>query len=966
MANKELHDFPDKNSVSLVEGAKTFELLASKSGQTAINVTFQTLKDWVLRDGASSSDDDSGTDIAETVSELKQSLSNGTLSVAGKTLSADASGWKFSSPAFANSNRLAEFGTDVRFSSVTSNWLYRDGANSTAYKTGFDLLDNTWNLYLPENDSTINRVIKADYGQVSFGNDIVVGNFISANSIRSRSGGVVSIHPAGGSWKFSVENAKASATGGEVSQVAAEAATLAVISADASSSGGESKVQLSVGGVPAGGMYCSSSGYPSLKLKGSAAEILFYRPSVDQSSAPVNDATQGAIKFTAREGVIFDASTDVTINPSRLLNWRYATNQAYGLMSKEMVKRLEDVESLAASIKTDVQGNTVLITNTLGFSQVSDGTNTRAASAADKQLRFGSSGGVSVAVSSSTTDDIGIVDISVGVDNTVVKTSGAQTISDKILESPVVNTPQISGGTVTNSDITAGTGSVHASHIHDKPVSSTAPTSGQILQFDGANWVPVAIPSSGSEPTFSSGSVSQPSIRFTNDADTGLFRDTSGLSTTDGLVIVRDGARKMTIAASEVGIEDNVKVGQSALVGIKNTATALPDVMLRRTTEGLRGNTQQRSVSVVAGSQDVVEFRSDYAGFLRGIRRRVRTVTASQSANADDSVLFVEANSDISLPQAATSAGMELVVACTGNATSVNIRGFVNQSGTPDPVDGLKAGISISANETALLICDGQKWVRLGGIGTGVAGGSGTSTPATQGDALSFSSVMIDFSDASGSVVNGYPFNYFDGLAFKYKNRVTKNQTAVALKNASDNSDSKVVLRNIVNVSGDWSVSTPFEDSRYYLLSAQDLNGMSNASSAYIVIGDVPAGSYTLYAVGFANGYNQHSSRLLVTNNNAEALTASSLKWRDGLSASSAVGTYVGTQQSGYVVLGQTTLTADPAVTANGSIPASGQWSSGQYFAKGNFTVSDKKDIRVYWARASSYGPLGAIYLVRN
>ena len=68
--------------------------------------------------------------------------------------------------------------------------------------------------------------------------------------------------------------------------------------------------------------------------------------------------------------------------------------------------------------------------------------------------------------------------------------------------------------------------SLNVANILGAALGTTKPTSGQVLYYNGSNWVPQTMSSSA---TFGSGTSAAPSIAFTTDSTTGLFDSSTGI-----------------------------------------------------------------------------------------------------------------------------------------------------------------------------------------------------------------------------------------------------------------------------------------------------------------------------------------------------------------------------------------------------------------------------------------------------
>lgn len=984
MANKELHDFTDKQTSTDIEDVKTFELLASKDGQSALNITLEHIKSWVLSRGVTTSAD--GQSIEDDVANLTGRVSSSALTLGGISLTSDSGDWKLSADAYANDNLLVETGSSPTFTDQTLT-----GRLITSHSR---LEDDATSLKIYRGTSGGFPTLTIDSGVVASSNDLKASGSLLSKRIKPNTGTTVSVTPSGDvGTAFTASGVEPYGSQDNYSIKSEGVSRGSLISRVTGETSSDSAIvqvmqgpnnQADVGGSMSTERHTNGSvSYTSMALKGCGAVLKFFRPS-SEGSSPVTpeDSTQGRVEATAKEGFVFDSSTPVTVGNdltvSGDITYRYASNSQSGLMTSSHVSRLELVETGLSALKADVDGNTVAITNTLGFSGVSDGTNTRSASDDDKIIRFDttdtssdpSKGGIEVVVSSSsdTSASNGIVDVRVGVDSTVVRTNIAQTLYSKTLVNPSISGSTITGGSVTNAAITAGTGYIKASHLGDVAVSGT-PSADQVLTYNGTNWVPAAIPASGDEPTFSNGSLSEPAVRFTNDTDSGMYRDTSGLATDDGIVFVRDGSRKMTIGASDVTVNNSLRVGQYLLAGVSNTGSTLPDLMLRGTTEGLRGDRKNRSVTVRASNQDVAEFRADYTKFLKGVRRKVRKVTSSQDVRVDDSVLFVEINSVLTLPRAINVSGMELIICCTGTATQVAIEGALVGSDR-EPIDGLKQGISIGSNETAMLICDDQKWVRVGNS----AGAVSTSTPAkrTAGGTTTVAPsnmdrFMIDFTHVQDSKRHNPTLSYFDNLTFQYKNAVTSSTSGLALKN-QDGSASDVTYSGWIDYTPNhYGIASPLAEAQSYQFGMWDSLALSEGSGYSFTLSGLPAGSYTMYVVGFAEGYRNNASAIVVTEEDTFTPTSGVHNlWSEG---GDIANTYIGKSSTSYrKILGASTNSADAGMGGNGFSPSRGAWVEGQHYGKGTFVLGEDKSVRVwaYRPRGFSYGNIGAFYLVKN
>jgi hypothetical protein len=89
MAEKQLHDFEDKGTVGEIQAVSTYELLASKAGLNANNVSLSALKTWVL---AANADEATEYDLKNAVDDLKGYVNGDGLSISSKSFSPTATG----------------------------------------------------------------------------------------------------------------------------------------------------------------------------------------------------------------------------------------------------------------------------------------------------------------------------------------------------------------------------------------------------------------------------------------------------------------------------------------------------------------------------------------------------------------------------------------------------------------------------------------------------------------------------------------------------------------------------------------------------------------------------------------------------------------------------------------------------------------------------------------------------------
>ena len=952
MATREFHDFDDKSTLADIEAKSSFEGLYSKSGETGANITIASLKNWILTGDVGA---EAQYNIKSAVDTLKGNLTDTVLTVGGKTLTSGTDKLTSSVDLYVGENKLAQEGENAAFGQVTGTRFGASGGTEDylSLTAGLATLKvGGQALITAQRVGTTNSLSFAGSG--SFGtNSVTAGDYRASGSysflgneasISSVSGpGLLLKNAASGGGEVTLKSSHINFSGS--SSELAGSTTLLNIETDESSSADPAEIRFNAKGEA----FSDANARGHIKAKGD--DLSISRAGAKISVQKSGDLVNGKIILTAPSGgVNIAAGTNVNVPSSSAISWRYATSSQDGLMSAAQAAEIAKIASIE-----EANGS---LTWNLGFQSVSDGTNQRTATSSDRVLNIATT---SSDISAVVNETAGSTELTLGVTNQMVKLATQQTLSNKTL-------------------LASDSNIVEATKLRSTPVSTTTPTNGQILKYNSTSgeWEPVDETEATGDPVFSKGSLSAPSVSFsgTRGSTSGIFHLETNTPPLDGVAVVQDGTRSALFSKAGVTIDGSAIVGNQIWIGSSRTTSSTNDIMLRATNTGLRGNSSRKSVTVKAGGRDVVEFGPNRMNLNCGMSMKIRTVIADEDLSFDDQVVLCSGNCDqVVLPQATASIGQLLIVAASGsggssisstqpNASRIKVVGYSADGGTTrDKVDGLGDGITIGANETAMLLCDGTKWLRLGAIGTSGAGGAGSSTP---NESVSWSKIMIDLNRPVGFSSNPTQVSYFDGLTFPNKNTVATT-SAVSLKDSDNGTDTEVLFSGVKNGQLYQAAygSSPYSELVYWFYNnynGSDVFSARSSSLPYMLLENVPAGSYDVYATGGILGFSDYFPTVLVTEDSSITPSGSDIAYNDSDTSQTAQGKYL--SGANVRVLGQ--LGAfDRSLKYSPSEPLQ----EGKDFVKASITVSSKQNIRIYFAHTVSTAlpsALSAIYIRKN
>lgn len=952
MATREFHDFDDKSTLSDIEAKSSFEGLYSKTGETGVNITITSLKNWILTGDVGA---ESQYNLKSAVDTLKGNLTDTVLTVGGKTLASGTNKLTSSVDLYVGENKLAQEGENAAFGQVTGTRFGASGGTDDylSLTAGLATLKvGGQALITAQRVGTTNSLSFAGSG--SFGtNSVTAGDYRASGNysflgneavISSVSGpGLLLKNAASGGGEITVKSSHINFSGS--SSELGGSTTLLNIDVDESASADPAEIRFNTKGE----LFSDTNARGHIRAKGD--ELSLSRAGAKISVQKSGDLENGKIIFTAPSGGVNIASgTDLTIPSSSALSWRHATNSQDGLMSSAQAAEVAKI----AAIEVAANGN---LTQNLGFQSVSDGTNERTATSSDRVLNIATTSADLTAVVNATN---GTTELTIGVTNQMVKLATEQALSNKTL-------------------LASDSNIIEATKLRSTPVSTAAPTNGQILKYNSTSgeWEPADQSEATGDPVFSKGSLSAPSIAFsgTRGSTSGIFHRETNTPPLDGVAVVQDGTRSALFSKAGVTIDGSAIIGNQIWIGSSRTTSSANDIMLRATNTGLRGNSSRKSVTVKAGGRDVVEFGPNRMNLNCGMSMKIRTVIADEDLSFDDQVVLCSGNCDqVVLPQATASIGQLLIVAASGsggssisstqpNASRIKVVGYSADGGTTrDKVDGLGDGITIASNETAMLLCDGSKWLRLGAIGTSGVGGAGSSTP---NESVSWSKIMIDLNRAVGFTANPTQLSYFDGLTFPNKNNVYNN-SSLSLKDADSGTDTEVVFSgtkngSIFQLQYGASPYVELEHSLYSVLNGSDVFSERSSALPYLLLENVPAGSFDVYATGGVLGFANYYPTVMVTEDSSISPSASDVAYASTDTSQTAEGKYL--SGANVRVLGQL-----GAFEGNVKYSPSQPLREGRDFVKASITVSSKQNIRIYFANTviKQVGVLSAIYIRKN
>ena len=278
-----------------------------------------------------------------------------------------------------------------------------------------------------------------------------------------------------------------------------------------------------------------------------------------------------------------------------------------------------------------------------------------------------------------------------------------------------------------------------------------------------------------------------------------------------------------------------------------------------------------------------------------------------------------------------------------------------------DAIDGKTDGIKISANETAMLVCDGDKWMRVGGS-------PGASAPVV---AAGFSRLMINFSnqESFGDNPTGSALIYpVLKETFPKCDSVSKSTNTLSLHDSSTGvlADVEYQLHargTKVSEIEMRSVNFTLKESnfaQYLQAKIEVLSESATVKSPYFTLNNLPAGTYSVMINGGYPGYKIYGVRLVIAEETPITPTSNDIIYTDALP--SPVGSYI---KSDLVrVLGDTgrTVEHNRVYLTNQQV--------GNGLAHTTFTVGEKQNVRFYWVQGfrsnADHAILHAFYLVKT
>lgn len=949
MATKEFHDFDDKTLVADIEAVSDFELLAGKTGNNGLNVPLSALKAWVLAGDVGGDE----YNVKTAVDALRVAVTGTVLTLNGKTLTSAADRITANTDLYVNSKKVAQETTAPTFTDITATTVQASTGSNDRISFSQDLLK----LYVGgiegfslARGGGINTATFA--ANVALGaNDLTTAGTINAG-VYSFQGNVARVHLETSAIKIqpTANDSTLEVGDGEVRFTGNGAGTNKVVTVE-NDTVGDSGFEVESGATQAlgGGIYVVrttvvAGDYSAFAVKGSGAQINFTMPGYEAGGG-FDQGTSGRITFTAKEGVVLDSDTDLTLDASKSLTWRYATPSQDGLLSAAQAADIAKITAIE-----EANGD---LTQELGFQTLNDGTNARTATAGDRVLNITTTSADITAVVNPTG---GTTELTLGVTAAMVKLTGAQTLTDKTL--------------------LAATNTIEATSLQTTPISTTAPTDNQILKFDSVSgeWQPEAEAAVSGDPILTKGLLTAPSLSFQGDqgATSGIYHKITSpyTSAIDGVCIVQSGVRSAIFSEAGVTIDNSLLVQKHGWFGVSRTTENTSDIVLR-TGSGIRGNTLRKSIIFKCASRDVAEMTQDRLKLNSGLSLKVRFVTEDEDLRQSDSVLMCSGNcKTVTLPEASTSTGQLMIIgaaAASGSsqaiggsaASTVDVIGFSDDGGiTRDAIDGKTDGVKITANETAMFICDGAKWMRLGGV-------AGSSAPVA---ASVFTKLMLNFknietysANPSGAVV--YP--YLD-TTFANANEIAATSASVALKDADTGDPADVTWEkrfgNATNYFSTMSAGPTLKESRDFWWVTCSLENLVSGSEAqpYFTINRLPAGTYKLLVLGGYPGYSNYSLRVIVTEADAIVPGGGDVAYSNELA--DPVQSYLALDK--VRVLGDTgsTVAAGQVYQPNQLIDAG--------LAATTFTVGAKQDVRFYITQGLvtdlKWANIQAAYLIKT
>lgn len=962
MANKEFHDFLDKTTVADIEAVAAFELLASAAGQNGINVPLNALKTWMLTGNVGGGAAE--YNLKTAVDTLKTAVTTSILTLNGKTLTSSADRITANADLYVSNNKVAQEGTAPTFTDVTANQVqaatgqndrvslsqnlvkvYVGGVEAMSVARGGNINSITLagNLAMGSHDVTTAGALKG--GMIQAGS---AGLTFLANegSVKS-SGNVLTIRnrtTAGCVLEMNLASINLRSTGIYGNQ------TLVTVESDSNEADpAEIRFVEKTGAINVSSNWRGRilSKGDNMDLQRGSAKATFTDTSGLYGKITLEAGTSNPAG-DANSGVRLGATTDLYINAARKLSWRYATASQDGLMSAAQAAQVNKIAAIE-----EANGN---LTQQLGFQTVSDGTNTRTATANDRILNVVSDSG----------------DLIVTVDPNTANAELRLSVTDQMVKLAVAQT-------LTNKTLLAATNVIEATKLHTTPISTVAPADNQILKFDAVSgkWQAEDENALVGDPVFTKGTLGAPSVAFQGEqgATSGIFHKMSSPydSAVDGVAVVQNGQRSALFSEDGVTVDGSMLVQRHVWAGVGRTTEAYSDLVFRAGFSGIRGNSVRKSIIFKCAQRDVVEMTSDQVKLNAGLSFKVRFIVDDEELSPTDSVVLCSGNCKlVTLPNARTSTGHLLIIgagAAAGSATAtggadasyINIRGYTGDGGiTYDLIDGKKSGVRITVNETAMLVCDGSKWMRLGGVGPTV----GQSSPA---ETVTFTKLMLNFTASESYGANPSGAVRYIGLDTTFSNAhgIGLSTSLRGLKDADSEKDSGVSYQNHISLlhSGSMPGFPAYNEGKSFWWVPCKLSELvsGNSIQPYFSLNDLPAGSYQVMVLGGYPGFNAYGVRLVITEADAITPGAGDVAYDEGLS--NPVGSFLARDK--VRVIGDT----GPSVNNTSAYQLTP--ALGQGLAMTSFNVGAKQNVRFYItqnrrADSSPYANLQAFYLVKT
>ena len=882
MSEKALHDFENTEGVSQVQGIKDFELLASKSGENAQNLTLENLRTWVVN-----KHDSSGVisfNIDDSVNNLNSRVTDTQLILSSSKLTGGSSKWQFEHPPYYLTNKLAVENGAVTFTEITADKLKKQGSSIALSQGKIDFFAAPTG----DNASKVLSIENTSNPSVSVTGSLTVSQTVAATG--NVTGAKIAAAAAQGFGFGTADYPAMTGVDGDLSLKVSSDGALRLESVnnktrlvlDAST---DSIVLFKTGAVEADGftglVFSSSTSnygldtyyrggirsyFDRVELHGPHGNINVKRTgsqgTTTWGNAKIELNAPGSSGLSNNTGVHLGDTTDLHVASDREIVWRDASTSQRGLMSADDKAQINKIAAIE-----EANGE---LTQNLGYQTITDASgNSRTATSDDRILNLSGDDNISVVVDNNAAN----AELSITAPN-VATLAGAETLTNK---------------TITDPTITGG--SVEATKLRNQAISSTAPTANQILQYIDGEWTPAAPAAAEDNPSFSDTINNGPSIRFDNDANTGIGR-TVGLGNAQLDLFAGSGGARLRVTNEKIQSYEPHRFSEHVEILGPSDGNPL-DIRLRGDNTGIAGTDQANQVRINVAGTNVAEFRQNRVVFKGGISRNVKRAIANQKLSPQDDVVFASGNCEvISLPPASESTGQVVTICAVSGkggtvsaglpaATRVQIIGR-GDTGSRDPVDGLETGIEIAANESAMLVCDGEKWIRIGRVG-----GSSGSTPAVD---TTWSAFAINFMEGASGVYQPSKLSWFGDVNVKNANDAPRNVTDLAITSV-DGVDTKLsasLYNSHYPISGNYTGVKERDTTHYpYMFSSEAIS--TAMDSIVLEVKQLPAGNYRcFYMSGFSTAQ-YYPCRVLVTKkNNSATNTGGVWKAHLGISNSAA------------------------------------------------------------------------------